>query len=294
MFQVFNTIDDLFNQIIKINNNNKHWLKNSKNCLIPISNKYFLTILNHSDTKVNNFFEFINDNTRTLEYPFKKNNDIDYSFIVEYEQFYTIKLDDLIINDLSKNIDKFYKITKESYGEIICVIDINLLLNNYLLSKNILPNHLIDFLIWKLKNKVSYIYIFDSTNNIAYNNMLYLQFKVCIKKFDIQNLIINKNISIYKKTSDTIFENIYWNLLSENLIITSKIDKKIKFSTNNKTYINESENNSLEFDIGIINNTESYITNINLVDIINNNIFETSNILCIIIDPIDRLNIYIN
>ena len=284
MFKVFYEIDELFNEMIKINNNNPSWANNKKNCSIPISNKYFLTIFDDVNTDIQNFFEYINDNTRTIDYPFKKENNIDYSFMIEQEQFYNIDLTNSTLNEISSNLDSFYQIINESNGDIIFVLDINCLIDNFIISKEkLIPNHLIDFIMCKIKNKVSSVYILDLKTNIKnHQNMLYLQLESCLKNFLNTKYNLEKKIFVYKDVEESAFENIYWNLLYPEIPISESIQK-----------INSPIGNKI-FDIVMINKKKCFICEINLIESINKNLLNLNNEPGIIIDPTDRLNISIS
>ena len=79
MVKIFDSVEKLSNSMVKINSSNIKEVSNSKLNKFPISCCYFLTLLDIlNDTEISNFFTYINDDTRTIEYPFVKNNNIDY------------------------------------------------------------------------------------------------------------------------------------------------------------------------------------------------------------------------
>jgi hypothetical protein len=282
MFRVFNKTENLFTNIIITNNEVPIYLtKNIKS--IPISNKYFLTLLDNKKDDIKSFFDYINDDTRSIEYPFKKNKNIDYSFMVEIEQFYQIDLENSNLKEISNNLDIFFQICKESDGEIVFVLDINYLIENFVKSKNVCPNHLIDFILWKLKNKVTYILVLD-TNTIVkkYNNLLFAQLETCFQNYDLKKYNFEKNILVYKDIQEEVYENIYWKLLYPEIKINEHI-KKIK-----------SPYGESEFNIVKINNKECFLSKINLSDIIEKNLLNLHNDPGIIIEPVDRINIFYN
>jgi hypothetical protein len=284
MINIINDIGKLANYMIKTNCKNSHWINNSRGCSVPISNKYFLTFLNNSNDDIANFFDYINDNMRELSFPFEKENSIDYSFMIESEQILPIDISKCSISDISQYFDIFHKIISESNGDSIIVIDINYLTNNYILSqeKNI-PNHLIEFILWKLnKFSVSEIIMLDTSGLLSdTNNMLFYQFEKCLKNFDKSRYDINKTITLYKNTNDDILTNVYWNLLYPNIKISSFLNKiKSPYDDN-------------EFQIIEINHTLYYMCVINLQDYIDCNLLNTHNNPRIIIQPPDRLNIQV-
>lgn len=279
MFRVFNNLDNLFNNIV-ITNNEDPIYPNKTIESIPISNKYFLTIFDNKKDEIKSFFDYINDNTRALEYPFKKNKNIDYSFMVEQEQFYQIDLENSNLKEISDNLDNFFQIVKESDGEIVFVLDLCYLIENFAKSKNISPNHLVDFILWKLKNKVTYILVLDSNMIVKkYNNLLFAQLETCFINCDLTKYNLDKNILVYKDAEEEIYQNIYWNLLYPEIKIMEHIQKI-------KSPYGESE-----FNIVKINNRECFLTKINLLDVVEKNLLNLHNDPGIIIEPIDRINI---
>jgi hypothetical protein len=280
MFRVFNNIDNLFNNLIITNNEEPIYPTKTKEA-IPISNKYFLTILDNSNDNIKSFFDYINDSTRTFKYPFKKNKNIDYSFMVEYEQFYQIELENSNLKEISDNLDNFFQIVKESEGEINFVLDINFLIENFINSKKMSPNHLVDFILWKLKNKVTFISVLDEHMIInKYNNMLFAQLETCFINCDLSKYNLDQSLLVYKDIEEEVYENVYWNLLYPEMKITQN-KQKIK-----------SPYGDLEFSVVEINNKECFLAKINLLDIINKNLLDLNENPGIIIQPSDRINIF--
>lgn len=278
----YDNLDELFNKLIKINSEKSKDV-NISNFPLPISNNYYISILNDQDIKINNFFSYINDVNREIDYPFKRDVEIDYSFMIEQEQFYQIDLKKSNLSEILNNINSFFEIVSESDGNISLIIDIEFLLDFLIESKNKLcPNHFYDFIIWKLQKKITNILILDKNNFIKNDkNMLYYQLETCLKDFNVSKYNLDKNIKFYRKTKDTVIETIYWNIFYPE----SKIIKLIK-------KINSPFDNT-EFDVVEISNTEYFLTTINLLDIIDKNIFNLHIEPGIIIDPIDRINVII-
>jgi hypothetical protein len=282
MFRVFNNIDNFFNNLIVTNNQDPIFPTKTTES-VPISNKYFLTLLANSNGDMKSFFDYINDHTRTIQYPFKKNKNIDYSFMIEYEQFYQIDLENSNLKEISDNLNDFFQIVKESDGEIVFVLDVGYLIGNFIDSKKEVPNHLIDFMLFKLKNKVSWISVLD-TNSIVtkYNNMLFAQLETCFVNNDLSKYNLDSNLLVYKNIDEEVYENVYWNLLYPEMKITQN-KKKIKSSCG-----------ELEFDIVEINSKDCFLAKINLSDIINKNLLNLNDDPGIIIQPSDRINIFYN
>ena len=291
MVSIYNNIDDLINSMVKINS----FLIKTNDCKLkklPISCKYFLTIFDLiDDIEINKFISYITDETRTIEYPFFRDNNIDYSMMLEIEQFYNVDLSgDETIKNISSNIDYFIDVVNQSNGKIIFVLDICFLLNFMVKMKNISKaNHLIDMIIYKLSNlskitnsnilNVSEILILDRQNIIKNpENLFYIQLKYfLIKNITTQN---ERYIHVYKDTEETIIKNVYWNVLDPYIKISEYISK-IKSPFDDNSY----------FSLVKINDKQYFVKKINVIDCIDKNLFDLDNNPGIIIDPIDRLYI---
>lgn len=293
MSTIVSTYNELFNLLIKMNGENTQLVNfictyntnNNIHCKIPMSNKYFLTLIDNSNFDVINFFSYINDDTRIVSFPFEKKNNIDYSLMLESTQFYNIELQNSFLTEISLNLDKFFKIVKESSGEINLIIDIKFLIDFELLTKQkSQSNHLIDAIIWKLKNnKINSCIIIDPDNIIKNcSNMLYIQLESCLINFDKTKYDFNKNLVVFKSIDDSIVETVYWNVLLPEMKI-SEVINKIKSPFDN-TY----------FDIVKINEKYCFLYNISIKDCIGKNLLNLNNEPGIIIEPIDRLCIYAN
>lgn len=304
MVQTFNNFADLFNEIVKVNSS---WIKitDEKMKKLPISCKYFLTIFDlHNDLDVKNMFCFIEDETREMKYPFEKKSNIDYSMMLEIEQFYNIDLNDMSMSlkKLSKNIDYFINIVKESNGKIVFVLDINYLINLTNKKKDLsnnLSNYIIDLIISKLNKsdipEISEIFILDKNNLITNKtNILYSQFNMCLKnKSDYLNKICDKELAIFKYINEPIYDRIdlennedngdnedksvYWKLVNSNNKITEHLDRI------------QSPYDNTYFNVMIINSKPSYVKKTNIIELLNTNIFELKKNSSITIDPIQRL-----
>ena len=279
MISVFNNTTDLINSMIQVNSS---WIKITDESLkkLPISCKYFLTIFNmDADIEIINFFSYMNDDTRTIEYPFSKNNKIDYSMMLEFEQFHNIDLNkNQTIKDISKNIDEFINIVNESSGKIVLSIDIEYLIN-FIVKMNAesKPNHLVDMILYKLSN-ISEIFILDRSNIIPnHSNLFYLQLKKCMG-IEINDLE-QTNIVVFKSVDESVETNVYWNVLEP-----GKIDEwigKIKSPYDSDSY----------FNLVKINGKEYFVKKISIQECLNKNLFELDKNPGIVIDPIDRFNI---
>ena len=76
MVLIFNTVGELANSMVKINSS---WVKSVSDAKLhkfPISCKYYLTLLDIlNDNEISELFTYINDETRTIDFPFVKDKD---------------------------------------------------------------------------------------------------------------------------------------------------------------------------------------------------------------------------
>jgi len=282
MVSVFNKTSDLINSMIQVNSS---WIKITDEGFkkLPISCKYFLTLFDIiNDTEIINFFSYINDDTRTIEFPFAKNNQIDYSMMLENEQFYNIDLNEnQTIKEIGKNIDEFKSIVNESNGKIVLVIDIEYLINFIVKMKTeSKPNHLVDMILFKLSN-ISEIFILDRSNIIQdHSNLFYLQLEKCMGR-KLANNWEQKNIVVFKLVDESVETNVYWNVLEPGKI--SEWIGKIKspYDSNPNSY----------FNLVKINGEEYFVKKVSIHECLEKNLFELDKNPGIIIDPIERFNI---
>ncbi len=274
-FEVINDYDKLFNKLYEINNTN---LITTGRYQFPISNNYFVTILNTENEKFNNFFDYIFDEKREkdINFDLKTKNNLSW----EREQFYFIEPEKTNIVTLGKDIDQVIDIINDSNGEINIILDISFLVNfiNKLKDKEI-EDHLFDFIIYKLclssNRNISNFIIFDGENKYNIENLLYEKIKTIINTKYISPKI-NKSIVVYKKiTSDD--TKLYWNILSEN-----DLSIKIKLIENDDMINN--------FYYGTVNNDESFISEIKIKDILKTNVFELEKNPGIVINVFSLLN----
>jgi len=279
MVSVFNNTTDLINSMIQVNSS---LIKITNEVLkkLPISCKYFLTIFDmENDNEIVNFFSYMNDDTRTIKYPFTSNNKIDYSMMLEFEQFYNIDLNkNQTIKEIGKNIDEFINIVNESNGKIVLSIDIEYLMN-FIVKMNTesKPNHLVDMILYKLSN-ISEIFILDRSNIVPnHSNLFYLQLKKCMGT--VKDNLEQTNIVVYKSVDESVETNVYWNVLEPGVI--EEWIGKIKSPYDSDSY----------FNLVKINGKEYFVKKISIQECLKKNLFELDKNPGIIIEPIDRLNI---
>lgn len=309
MLNIFNSPDNFFNYLVKTNGIDPSWITNKRCDSVPISNKYFLTLFNSSNANFKSFCDYIEDDTRTLEFPFGKENDVDYSLMIEPEQMCMINCENLTMNEISSRLNELYKIVKESDGQIILALDIGYLIENYVSSKQRgIPNHLIEFLLWKLNCEINEICLLDVDGIISNpHNLLCAQFEMCIKNFNNLETKYNfeKNILVYKDTSDTPETNVYWNLFYPHMKITEHIGKilspyDMESSNKNKdnNEDNDEDNNEFvipneDFHIAVIDGKECFAYKLKISEHIEENLLNIKDNPIVIIDPLDRLNVFL-
>ncbi len=281
MFNVYNNPDKLFNYLNEINNKDLLYL-NEYN--IPISNKYFITLVNLQDEPFESFFSYIFDDTREVLCPFviEENNKNTTGLKWDSEQFYSIILGEKSLFQLEKDIEQVYSDVEESNANVYLLIDINYLMNFLIIGEKAkVPVHIFDFLLLKLKKfNFDSIIIYDENNNYDASNLLYEQIKLnfrIINKFESE--IFTKEIKVYKKIDSNELD-IYWNMTNFNDIIDVK--QQVKFDNQ--------YDNQVDFSYGLVNGSESFISKIKIIDIIDKNIFELENNPGIILDPLDKIN----
>jgi len=292
MFKIVNNYEELFNTIIKINGENpimidfncEYNTKSNINGKIPISNKYFLSVLSNESEEVNKFFSYITDETRS-EYPFNKDSGIDYSMGIEIEQILNMDILNSSIKEVSYYLQEFLKISSESNGDIFFIIDIKFMVEfEIMMRQKSQPNHLIEMILWVLKNKIDGIILIDPHDFVGNNsNMLYVQLESCLKNYNPNKYRIGLEnyILVYRDINDSVIETVYWNILFPGIKI-SKFIEKIK-----------SPYDETNFDIVQINNKNCFLYKIKIFDCIEKNLLNLENEPGIIIEPIDRLKIFI-
>ena len=129
MFSIYNNPDKLFNYLSETNNKDLLYL-NQYN--IPISNKYFITLVNLQDEPFESFFSYIFDETREIECPFvlEESNKNITGLKWDSEQFYSIVLGEKSLVQLENDIEQVYSDVEESNANVYLIIDINYLINS--------------------------------------------------------------------------------------------------------------------------------------------------------------------
>ena len=121
------------------------------------------------------------------------------------------------LQQISENITTILKIVDESGGKIALVLDIGFLFDLIKIFKESEhENHLYDFLLHKLKNKIDKLSILDSksilTIGTKYSSVLdELNIYLYKNKSPSKKIIDNRKVTIYKN-----HDSLYWNILNLN------------------------------------------------------------------------------
>ncbi len=284
MFSIFDNSNKLFNYLYETNNKDLLYL-NEYN--IPISNKYFITLVNTQDEPFESFFSYILDETREVACPFAldENNKTNIGLKWDSEQFYSIILGEKSLKQIENDIEQVYSDVQESNANVYLILDINYLINFLIIGEKAkVPVHIFDFLLLKLRKfNFDSIIIYDDNNNYDKSNLLYEQIKTNFKIINkSQSELFLNEIQVYKKIDSNDLD-IYWNMTNPNDII------EIKQQVNKTDNINENSTN-IDFAFGLVNGSEAFVSKIKILDIIEKNIFELETNPGIILDPLDKIN----
>lgn len=279
-FSIINDSTKLFNLLFQINNKNLLFLNEA---YVPISNKYYITILDTKQKPFGDFFNYIFDETREIEPPFTVDPDTDTKLKWDKEQYYFIELGEKNFFELENDLVIVHSEISDSNGSTILLIDIDYLINHLIESaESNIPTHIYDFLLFQLKKfNFESVIIFDSTNKYNKSNLLYEQIKLnfnVINKSESEFIQNQKSIQVYNKI-DSSQINIFWNIIVPLDVV---IEKKI-------IQLESDLNSDLIYWFGYVNNTESFISKVNVLDIIDKNIFELNKNSGIILDPLDKI-----
>ena len=257
-----------FKKIIEINNKNIIY---SEEFNIPISNKYYIFLFDNSDDLFINLSKYIIDEEIDSKYDF---SELNCSLTFDQEQILSINI---LNNDITKTeieLNNLFLCAEESDAEIILSFDINFIKNySYLIDSQDGETHLLDYLFYKLYNKLSNIIIFDEISFLSCDSLFYFELSKCL--FDTTifkqtlnkiNLIKSDKIIVYKKP-----DNIYWNFFDYNNNYDINFnDQNISYEKftellNNNNFINTIINNNL------VIVTKIFINQILFINIFNKN-----------------------
>ncbi len=279
-FKTFSLDSQLFNYLFEINSKDLIYLNQYK---VPISNKYYITLVDSNSNPFANFFSYIFDDTRETELLIDLDPKTNTNLKWDKEQFYFIDLEgQKNLVELESELNEVKSIINESVGKTVLIIDIEYMIEFLIQAeKSNIPVQIYDFLLFQLKK-------FDFEEIIIYNkdfqysepNLMFEQFKLNFNIISKSNVeLFKKEIIVYKKLNDNPL-NIYWNVTNSMDIIDFKQQIQLD-DTNNIS--------NSEYWIGLVNNSESFITKINILDTIEKNIFDLKNNPGIVLDPLDKI-----
>jgi hypothetical protein len=247
---IYKDIELLYIDLIKYNEENIIFTGEHN---IPISNKYYVFIIDPNNTTFNNYYNKLLD--------VEENEDILYNKIrVNLDEDQVFRYD--ILKNNYKEVDKIFSLiynnSNDDNGEVCLILDIGFIINfiKFIEENTEIENHILDFIIYKLRNRVDKIFIYDEKNILQKNSLLYYEFLTCYKqKIDISNLkfytiknddkdyLENNYVTLYKNKN-----NLYWKILD----CDSRINYNEDFSEDH-----DYENKIITVDI---DNIESFIT----------------------------------
>jgi hypothetical protein len=212
---IYTSIDSLYCDIIKYNEEDLIYTGEHN---LPISNKYYIFI---TDTNNDDFMRYYNSLFSDIEenplQDIRVNFDEDQVFLYDLLK-YNFKTTDKILCELYNNAN-------EEGGEVCVILDIGYILNFIRLTEENsgVENHIFDYLMYKLRNKVDKLFILDEKQELRKNSLLnrdiYLLNKYCDKIIPLiyykkNECLENNYITIYKNK-----DNLYWKILDTNSTI---------------------------------------------------------------------------
>jgi hypothetical protein len=204
MAYIYNIIQSIFTILQEENKKNIVYTEEYN---IPVSNNYYSFIIDPNDEDYKSALANI---YRTEIIESREPEVIINTGLIEEEQIYDINIINKNIKEIGIIIDLALKNVSESSSTLHLIIDIDFLLT---LFKQFYDKgceiHVIDFIIYKFKNKVDAIYIYSKNNMINARSLLYkeiidmLDSKVQLSKSVSNNI----NYTLYKNINNT-----YWYL----------------------------------------------------------------------------------
>lgn len=208
MAYIYSTLQSIF---AILQEENKKNIVYTEEYNIPVSNNYYSLIIDPNDE------EYKLALTSIYRTDYIGSNDDDSSTsdciirtgLIEEEQIYDINIINKNIKEVDILIENILQSISESSSILHLIIDIDFLLT---LFKQFYDKgceiHVIDFIIYKFKNKVDAIYIYSKNNMLNVNSLLYKQITECLKDVHLCKSISNDNIyTLYKNINNT-----YWYL----------------------------------------------------------------------------------
>jgi hypothetical protein len=258
---IYSTSEKLFSDLVKYNESNIEFMGSLQ---IPMTNIYYITFLDPTDNKINNFLMYL-DNSETSNPFININSNVN----IDFEQICKINLMNNSLNQIDGELSITFENAQKSNSKISVVLDIGLLFDIITLSnEEDNENHLYDFILHKLKNKVDKLFILDTKNRLMINDdissvidelKLYL-----IPNRDELNIISDTDVTIYRY-----HDGLYWRILDLNKRI-EHIDSELKE----------------DFELYEIDDKEAILKTVKISKICFTNLFEMHSI---VLHPLDKL-----
>lgn len=206
-FNIYANQFKMFIDVIKYNNDDYLY---SEEYSIPISNKYYIMLLNNNVDETNNLINYLFNENRDIENPF---DDLINTISFDKDQVYNMNLNNTHIKEIEQNINNIFNCVEESDAELALVIDIKYLMDLIdKFDKNNLEIHLYDFIIHKLLKKIDRLYIYDCDNLLKSPSIIYYELLELLKNSSTKKINDdNDKIKIYKNVN-----SIYWKKLESN------------------------------------------------------------------------------
>ena len=285
----------LFTDIVSYNEKDMIY---SEEYNLPVSNKYFIFILDPNNKDFLNYYnKILNNDDENNENNENDDNEIlkdKVKINFDEDQIYYYNILKNNFKDVDAKLENIFNNANESNAEICLVIDIGFILNfiKFFENNSDLDNHILDFLSFKLEHRLDKMFIYDDTNTFSINSLLYLDLlsysKVKysfnssnIKFYTIDN---DKNKNYFDDNYITIYKNtnkMYWNILNLNSKVSYDEEYDDEDDINNQICMVE------------IDDIDSLLTTKNLNDLFNANIF---NIECNkeVLNPLLKNNIFVS
>jgi len=218
---IHNNINDIFAILQRENSKNIVYTEEYN---IPVSNNYYTFIIDPSDSDYKNILSTINrigltdiadtggggdggDDGGGGGGEMTISSGIE-AVPIEEEQIFDIKILNKNIKEIDLIVDSILECINESSGLLHLVIDIDLLLTLFKqFHDKDCETHIIDFILFKFKNKVDCLYIYSKNNLIKNQSLLHKQILECLKN---EHIIINSNNDAYTHVIYKNINNTYW------------------------------------------------------------------------------------
>lgn len=201
---ICSSVESLFYSLVEYNHQQVKLYGNKQ---IPMSNVYFISILNHSDSFISKAFDYLFDAEKTNPFSTVKTN-INF----DEEQFYFVDLLKDSIPILKNKFESLVQLSKESEASNVLILDIGFLFDLLkLFNQEKLEVHLYDFILYQLQKSIDTIIILDSEGILESNNKkssVYYELKLyLLKKLDEDFHCPLSQVSLYKN-----YNHLYWNI----------------------------------------------------------------------------------